>query len=233
MNLNIFESTTTQPGPRATESAHRKIELQSAADLTYLIANVSRAARQKLDKHLPPDATTGENGSEDAMRRRVGELVEDYIRQTFNAAKDNMCINGMDSKEIEAEMAKAQEGEEIEPFDTRLAQRIQNLSTQIENQTLHLANLRRTAPSETAQKFQETFTKQLAQEEEELKKDEESRLEMARGTVVDSGEMERLDEVQRTWEESTRELHRLKTSLGGTVAKMEKARSTVGLVEGK
>lgn len=74
---NIFESGALQDGQRATESAHRKIELQSPADLTYLIANVSRAAREKLDTHLPPDAVAG---GEDAMRKRVGELVDEVGR---------------------------------------------------------------------------------------------------------------------------------------------------------
>lgn len=71
--MNIFESNTLQLGERATEKAHRKIELQSPADLTYLIANVSRAARLKLDRHLPPDAAPE---GEDALRRRVEQLVE-------------------------------------------------------------------------------------------------------------------------------------------------------------
>ena len=34
-----------------------------------------------------------------------------YIRNTFSAAKDSMSINGMDAREMEAEVAKAQEGE--------------------------------------------------------------------------------------------------------------------------
>lgn len=105
---NIFESNGQIQGDRATENAHRKIELQAPADLTYLIANVNRAAREKIDKHLPPDATPE---GEDAMRKRVEQLVDDYIRSTFHAAKDNMTINGMDSKEMDAELAKAQEGE--------------------------------------------------------------------------------------------------------------------------
>ncbi|KAK3061626.1 hypothetical protein LTR53_019712, partial [Teratosphaeriaceae sp. CCFEE 6253] len=66
--MNIFESAAPQVGERATETAHRKVELQAPADLTYLIANVSRAAREKLDKHLPPDASPA---GEDAMRQRV------------------------------------------------------------------------------------------------------------------------------------------------------------------
>lgn len=74
---NIFESAAPlQNGQRATESTHRKIELQSPEDLTYLIANVTRAAREKLDRHLPPDAVAGGKG-EDAMRKRVEELVDE------------------------------------------------------------------------------------------------------------------------------------------------------------
>ena len=42
-------------------------------DLTYLIANVTRAAREKIDRHLPPDAAPD---GEDAMRRRVEQLVD-------------------------------------------------------------------------------------------------------------------------------------------------------------
>jgi kinetochor protein Mis14/NSL1 len=105
---NIFESHGQLHGDRATENAHRKIELQAPADLTYLIANVTKAAREKIDKHFPPDATQGDD---DAMRRRVEQLVDEYIRSTFHAAKDNMTINGMDSKEMDAELAKAQDGE--------------------------------------------------------------------------------------------------------------------------
>lgn len=39
-----------------------------------MIANVTRAAREKLDKHLPPDASPE---GEDALRRRVEQLVDD------------------------------------------------------------------------------------------------------------------------------------------------------------
>ena len=72
--MNIFESNAPQLGQRATETAHRKVELQSPADLQYLIANVSRAAREKMDRHLPPDAAPE---GEDAMRKRVEQLVEE------------------------------------------------------------------------------------------------------------------------------------------------------------
>lgn len=71
--MNIFECNDVQQGDRATENAHRKVELQSPADLSYLIANVQRAAREKLDRSFPPDATPD---AEDATRRRMEELID-------------------------------------------------------------------------------------------------------------------------------------------------------------
>ncbi|KAI7164769.1 hypothetical protein KC349_g415 [Hortaea werneckii] len=228
--MNIFESTFAPQGQRATEAAHRKIELQSPADLTYLIANVSRAAREKIDKHLPPDAAPE---GEDAMRKRVEQLVEEYIRNTFNAAKNSMSINGMDSREMDAELAKAQEGEEIEPFDTKLAQRIQNLSAQIEQRTLDLANLRRNAPAETSKRFQDSFAKQTEDYDTQLQKDEQMKLDEARSTHMEIGEMDRLDEMQTAWTKGTEQLQELRTGLGSTVARMEKAEKAVGILEEK
>ena len=107
--MNIFESNNSLAGTRATESAHRKIELQSPADLTYLIANVSRAAREKIDKHLPPDAAP--KGQEDEMRKRVEALVDDYIRNVFAGAKNSMSVNGMEVGEMEEVMGRVREGE--------------------------------------------------------------------------------------------------------------------------
>ncbi|KAI7171145.1 hypothetical protein D0869_10698 [Hortaea werneckii] len=228
--MNIFESSFAPQGQRATEAAHRKIELQSPADLTYLIANVSRAAREKIDKHLPPDAAPE---GEDAMRKRVEQLVEEYIRNTFNAAKNSMSINGMDSREMDAELAKAQEGEEIEPFDTKLAQRIQNLSAQIEQRTLDLANLRRNAPAETSKRFQDSFAKQTEEYDTRLQKDEQMKLDEARSTHMEIEEMERLDEMQNAWTKGTEQLQELRTGLGSTVARMEKAEKAVGVLEEK
>lgn len=103
----IFEGDIE--GARATASAHRKVELQAPADLTYLVSNVSRAARAKIDTHLPPDAAP-ESG-EDALRRRVEVLVEEYIRKTFEGAKEGISVNGMDVGEMEEVLARVGEGE--------------------------------------------------------------------------------------------------------------------------
>jgi hypothetical protein len=54
---------------------HRKVELQSPADFTYLYANTIALARRKLDLNLPPSAI--DNETPDPMRERVRELVDD------------------------------------------------------------------------------------------------------------------------------------------------------------
>lgn len=56
------------------DTAHRRIELQAPADLTYLKNNATKAARAKLDLHFPPSAAP-ESG-DDAMKKRVEELVD-------------------------------------------------------------------------------------------------------------------------------------------------------------
>jgi kinetochor protein Mis14/NSL1 len=52
---------------------HRKIDLQSPQDLTYLLNNINAAAQQKLDIHFPPSAAP--KGEEDAFRKKVETLV--------------------------------------------------------------------------------------------------------------------------------------------------------------
>jgi hypothetical protein len=63
--------------PQVTMAAphHRKVELQSPADFTYLYANTIALARRKLDLNLPPSAI--DNETPDPMRERVRELVDD------------------------------------------------------------------------------------------------------------------------------------------------------------
>lgn len=154
-----------------------------------------------------------------------------YIKNTFNSAKDSISVNGMDSHEMEAELAKAQEGEEIEPFDTKLAQRMQALSAQIEHHTLQLAILRRNAPVQTSQRFQEEFNKRSEARDTQLAKNEKLQFEEARNTTIDVGEVQRLDEMQSTWENGTDSLSGLKSGLGGTVARMEKAQQAVNILQ--
>ena len=98
---------------------------------------------------------------------------------------------------------------------------------------MQLANLRRTAPAETSQRFQESFSKQADVYDERLQKDEQDKLEAARNTKMDIGEVDRLDEIQSTWQNGSENLVALKSGLGSTVARMERAQSAHQAVEGQ
>jgi len=97
------------------DSTHRKIELQSPADLSYLISNTSLAARGRLDTHFPPlsnpETITAANGSgntnggqakeEFDLRKRVEELVQAYIEEVYKGVKGNVSVNGLEGRELE------------------------------------------------------------------------------------------------------------------------------------
>ena len=154
----------------------------------------------------------------------------------------------MDTREIEEELAKAQEGEgigteeqycwlpwltgspELEPFDTKLAQKIQALSTQIEYQTLHLANLRRKAPRDTAEQFKTAFERQNVEYEKRLESEKLARLKAAEETDVGVGEVKRVEEMQGTWQRGNEDLEKLKEGMSGTVGRLEKAQRAVEVV---
>ncbi len=59
---------------------YRKIDLQSPSDLTYLIDNIKRAAKEKIDLAIPPSAAPE---GEDAYRTKVEELVNEVRNMNF------------------------------------------------------------------------------------------------------------------------------------------------------
>ncbi|ROV95533.1 hypothetical protein VSDG_05380 [Cytospora chrysosperma] len=80
------------------DGAHRKIELQSPEDLTFLINNVRRAATEHVTAAFPP-VEGQDDAEEDELRVRIEKLVDDvraYISQTFTLAAPNLSINGFD-----------------------------------------------------------------------------------------------------------------------------------------
>ena len=101
---------------------HRKIELQSTQDLTYLQTNLATSARAKLDLHFPrqhkpatvipldgaatqspppPPAIHRADGADEAehdpMRAQVRSLVDDFLAQTWTNALHGVSVNGIDA----------------------------------------------------------------------------------------------------------------------------------------
>ncbi|RAL10899.1 uncharacterized protein BO97DRAFT_406670 [Aspergillus homomorphus CBS 101889] len=150
------------------DTHHRKIELQSPADLTYLYGNTVALSRQKLDLHLPPSANPTTDGP-DPMRERVRELVDEYILRTFTSASSSITINGLDSSSKEfpfpASFTAPSEQVEYEAYDAKLAARVTSLYAQLESLTTTVAQLRRDAPGRAARAYAEQLRRVIAEEE--------------------------------------------------------------------
>ncbi|KAK7509990.1 uncharacterized protein IWZ02DRAFT_472383 [Phyllosticta citriasiana] len=216
------------------ETAHRRVELQSPADLAYLVANVKRAARQKIDLHLPPSAAP--EGGEDVLRRRVEELVDEYIRNTFASARHGISINGMPPED----MPQEQDTQEFEPYNTHLATRIRTLEAQKDTLTEKLADLRRDGPSRAADAWAASFGAQTAtlQERQLEMRDAALAAAQADARLLEEAELRPLqgeggEEVRAMWERGAEGLVALKRGLTETVARVERANGVVGYVEGR
>jgi kinetochor protein Mis14/NSL1 len=73
-----------------SESVHRKIELQTPEDLTYLISNVRRAAQTRLNEAFPP--VDGADG-DDELRSRIEVLVNEVC---YSVQRDNSLRAALD-----------------------------------------------------------------------------------------------------------------------------------------
>ncbi|KAF2796569.1 hypothetical protein K505DRAFT_373126 [Melanomma pulvis-pyrius CBS 109.77] len=78
-------------------STHRKIELQSPADLTYITALLRTAATQRLNNALPPSpSSTTPPPTPDAYRAKVSSLVDAFVAEVLQGLRTNISINGLD-----------------------------------------------------------------------------------------------------------------------------------------
>ncbi|EEP82017.1 predicted protein [Uncinocarpus reesii 1704] len=185
MNLRsseITQAATTPDDPTPCDQRtmqaphHRKIELQSTADLAYLYTNTLNLSRQKLDLHFPPSAN---NDADDPMKARVRELVDDFITKTFTSAIPSISINGLDtssaaaiSKQTQlADFLSTREQVEYEPYDAHLASRVTSLYAQLESLTTTVAQLRRDAPVSAAKKYAEMLRDALEEDDKEAEDD--------------------------------------------------------------
>ncbi|CAD0018744.1 unnamed protein product [Aureobasidium pullulans] len=198
------------------ETTHRKIELQSPLDLIYLRNNTTSTAREKLDLHFPPSAAP-ESASDDVLRSRVEELVQQYISKVFENAGPNLAVNGLEGKEME------------EAMRTKLL----NLSAKIENLTLQLANLRRTAPAQAAASYAAGLEKEEKEFEEARQRAEEQRKRMLEEEGVQLGTEGVRDwgEAERNWEQATKGLVDIKEKIGETGARLVQARDAAAYLD--
>lgn len=180
--------TKNKGNDNAMDGAHRKIELQSPEDLTFLINNVRRAAEEHINAAFPPVDDTQDDGA-DELRVRIEKLVADYISQTFTLAAPNLSINGfdLDAKTFPAvyldtpspsstrnlrkrrgDNAQPDEIVQYEAFDARKRARVEELAREEEDLMREIAALKRRVPAATAKGFAEGFWEGVRADEEAL-----------------------------------------------------------------
>ncbi|MCJ1362302.1 hypothetical protein MMC16_001405 [Acarospora aff. strigata] len=314
----------------STNVHHRKIDLQSTHDLTYLQRNILNAARRKLDLHFPPGAAvregdgngngTGTGTGEDVLRgaverdvravsgcgfeqlvfagRRVGmgwetrlnvnvkrgsgsrkESVgvgwladywhwhwrgKQFVAQTLLYAKRNVTINGLDvplpppppapssstsratrsnahhlSSSLDPTAEDAMEGiqteEEIEyePYDPRLATKLQSLYLSLEAETTAVAKMRRDVPAKAAALWKEAYAYTIETEAEVQREEEAVKVELEGdlfGTLgLEGGE--RWEGMRDVYGRACEGLVGLKGGMTETVGRCERAERVADVVE--
>lgn len=222
-----------------TSLAHRKIELQSAEDLNYLIANVRRAAAAHINDAFPPVPSSDPSDGEDELRQRIEALVEEYISRTFALAAPNLTINGLPVADPSAFLVSGggktedeKPEEQHEPFDGRKRERVLALAGQEEDLLRDIAALKRKVPAAAAAGWGERVRGGVEADEKLLEKrrEEIARLVGAegrdgeKGVLGDVAPLERQEDVERAFGGAVSTLGRLKADMPATVAKMERAR---------
>jgi len=231
------------------DASHRKIELQSPSDLTFLTSQIRTAARQKLDLHLPPVPSSATNGdAPDELRRSVEDLVEIFVAKVLQGIRHNVSINGIDV--VESGEGEGMDGVvnghgggggggtgegdsmvetvEYEPFDDKLRSQLSATVAKRDALIAKISQQRRTTPKVAA----ETWIKGFEEEErvwaalqESMEKDAVAN---GDGDVAGVEALQRQEEVERNWERAVTGLQRLNKGLPETRARLERAGDVVG-----
>ncbi|KAI1291316.1 hypothetical protein F5Y03DRAFT_42402 [Xylaria venustula] len=220
----------------------RKIELQAAEDLAYLVANVRRAAAARIDEAFPPV----DDSTEDELRTQIEAHVNEYIFKTFSLAAPNLTINGLpidasqflsssSSAAAAPSLAPAEPEEVFEPFDARKRARVEALTAEEEDLLRDIAHLKKSVPGTVAGTWAEASRKGIREDEEALEKVNALATSQSNKSASDvSGErtagtlaispLERQDDVETSFGDAVRGLGRLKKEMPAVVARMERAR---------
>ncbi|KAF5642676.1 hypothetical protein F52700_3103 [Fusarium sp. NRRL 52700] len=197
----------------------RKIELQTPEDLSYLIANVRRAAAERLNEAFP--VVEGNDG-EDELRNQIEKL---YIDKTFSLASPNLSINGLPvSPGSFLSESNVEPDTVYEPFDTRKRRRVADLITQEEKLLEDVAALKRSVPATTAEAQAEQLRDSLKRDDDMLEARKQQIIAEAAELDLNVQPLERQDGVEKGFRKAVEGLGRLKRDMPAVVAKMERAR---------
>ncbi|KAL2045501.1 hypothetical protein N7G274_001929 [Stereocaulon virgatum] len=211
---------------------HRKIDLQSPSDLTYLLNNITTVAQQKIDLAIPRSAAPE---GEDAYRSRVEELVQEYIHQTLTLALPSLTFNGLDPSpkilrpDPIPETTETDDSGNYEPYDPRLAKKLQMLYMEFETQSTRVAELRKEVPGAAAKRHMDRLEGELQKEREAEAERQETKVDPS-AMDLDLGTLERRDDVETMWGRGLEGLVEL-GKMPGVLAKLERAGKAANVVE--
>ncbi|KAJ6260413.1 hypothetical protein Dda_4639 [Drechslerella dactyloides] len=213
------------PNVPMADTDHPKVRLDTIAEYKTLLSRVEQLSQDKLAQHFPPSANS--SAKDDAYRKRVEDLVAEYVRRLFDLANQNISINGNDIGDV-ASVLKAEEEGQYEPYDDALRIRVNELIAKVGTATADVAKLRREVPKRAAAAYAKKLTadidKDVAAAEAALKQEVD-----ADAATIDWGikPLARQSEVEEAWEEAVRLLPMLKkldgplTTAQGQVAKAQ------------
>ncbi|KAH8151634.1 uncharacterized protein LAJ45_04256 [Morchella importuna] len=206
----------------------RKIEVQSPEDIRYLFDNLCRAAKEKIDQHLPPGAAD----RDDELRKRVEEMLTEYVRRTFEHAVRNISVNGMDAGPIETYISK-NEMEELEPYDRKLHTRFTTLQAQLDEETEKLAKLRREAPFDAAKAYEDALKRELEGDERIIQSLANEDITDPEAGSLGIRPLERKEDIEEDYARTAEILKALQTSLPATAHKLTRANDALDYVQSK
>ena len=220
------------------DTSHRKIELQSTHDLTYLRDKIRSAALSKLNLHLPAVADTSSHGPDD-LRCAVEAHVEAFVSAVLAGMQSNVSVNGMDldldvaggggmlggAGRAGEEGGEADVKEEFEAFDEKLRARLAKAVQRRDALVKEISAHRRETAARAAEEWRVRF-------EEEAARGVGSFEGASAGAGGEKAEIDvqvhRQDEVERSWARAVEGLARLNKGLPETRARLERAGDVVG-----
>lgn len=214
------------------EPSHRKIELQSPADLHYIHTQIRTATQQKLDLHLPPTPTSAEP---DDLRTKTSAHLDTFVAAVLDGMARNVSVNGVDVTPEDALTGSAQDQtiEEYEDLDYALREKLRTTIAKRDALISKIAMHRRGTAAEASRKFIEAFLAEGEAMEGARAEAEKKALGAGKEEALLEGVgLKRQEDVEAMWERALGGLSRLQTGLAETRARVERAGEVVAYLEG-
>lgn len=211
-----------------------KLQL-SKQDLRYLYGQILNNTTSKLDLHLP-------TSNNDPLKTKVANLLDDFIIDAFEMAKQSIMIDGYDMsgrknpKPI-SELLSLKSKEKIEPFDFELNAQLRDVLEHVEQETIQVSKLRRELPS----RARETYDNLISNTDKDVSTilaelDSELQQELHNDDDDETGKddlslMPRIDSIVEDYQQAFLILNNLKRKIPEQKSELDKLDETIQLLE--